>query len=37
MTHAHWDHNQNFDLFPDAPVLIHRLEKKYAHKPHRND
>ena len=37
MTHAHWDHNQNFDLFLDAPVLIHRLERKYAYKPHRND
>ena len=37
MTHAHWDHNQNFDLFYNAPVLIHRLEHKYAHKPHRND
>ena len=37
MTHAHWDHNQNFDLFYNAPVLIHKLEHKYAHKPHKND
>ena len=37
MTHAHWDHNQNFDLFYNAPVLIHRVERQYAHKPHRND
>ena len=37
MTHAHWDHSQNFDLFYHAPVLIHRQERKYAHKPHRND
>ncbi len=37
MTHAHWDHNQNFDLFYNAPVLIHGVERKYAHKPHRND
>ena len=37
MTHAHWDHNQNFDLFPHAPVLVHRLERKYAHRPHHND
>ena len=37
MTHAHWDHNQNFDLFPDAPMLVHKLERKYAHKPHHND
>jgi glyoxylase-like metal-dependent hydrolase (beta-lactamase superfamily II) len=37
MTHAHWDHNQNFDLFYHAPVLVHRLEMKYAHHPHHND
>jgi glyoxylase-like metal-dependent hydrolase (beta-lactamase superfamily II) len=37
MTHAHWDHNQNFDLFPNAPLLIHRWERKYARRPHRND
>ena len=37
MSHAHWDHNQNFDLFYHAPALVHRLEMKYAHKPHHND
>jgi glyoxylase-like metal-dependent hydrolase (beta-lactamase superfamily II) len=37
MSHAHWDHSQNFDLFEDIPMLVHRLERKYAHRPHRND
>jgi N-acyl homoserine lactone hydrolase len=36
VTHAHWDHAQNFDLF-DAPLLIHSHELKYARKPHEND
>ena len=37
MSHAHWDHSQNFDLFDHAPMLVHPLERKYAHKPHHND
>ena len=37
MSHAHWDHSQNFDLFDSAPMLLHPLERKYAHRPHRND
>jgi glyoxylase-like metal-dependent hydrolase (beta-lactamase superfamily II) len=37
MTHAHWDHAQNFDLFPNAPMLLHPKERKYAQKPHVND
>jgi len=36
VTHAHWDHAQNYDLF-DAPLLIHTHELKYARKPHDND
>ena len=36
-THAHWDHVQNLDLFYDAPMLIHPLERRYAQAPHRND
>lgn len=36
VTHAHWDHAQNFDLF-EAPLLIHTHELKYARKPHDND
>ena len=37
MSHAHWDHNQNFDLFEHAPLLMHSWERKYARRPHRND
>ena len=37
MTHAHWDHAQNFDIFPDAPMLLHAKERAYAQQPHRND
>lgn len=37
MSHAHWDHNQNFDVFPQAPLVLHPWERKYARKPHRND
>ena len=37
MTHAHWDHAQNFDLFPDTPMLLHGKERAYAQQPHRND
>ena len=37
MTHAHWDHVQNFDRFPQAPLLIHPRERGYASAPHEND
>ena len=37
MTHAHWDHVQNFDAFPDVPMAIHAHERKYASEPHVND
>ena len=37
MTHAHWDHVQNFDAFPDVPMAIHPHERKYASEPHVND
>ena len=37
MTHAHWDHVQNFDLFSGAPVLLHPVEHAYAAAPHAND
>lgn len=36
LSHAHWDHVQNIDLFP-APVLVHPLERRYARDPHVND
>ena len=37
LSHAHWDHVQNADVFDHAPVLIHRDELRYAHRPHHND
>ena len=37
MSHAHWDHSQNYDLFTHAPMLVHPHERKYAHHPHAND
>ncbi len=36
LSHAHWDHIQNIDLFP-APVLVHPIERRYAADPHVND
>lgn len=33
ITHAHWDHLQNSDLFTAATTLIHPDERKYAHSP----
>lgn len=37
LTHAHWDHAQNFDHFVEAPVLLHTRERRYANSPHKND
>lgn len=37
LSHAHWDHIQNCDVFDHAPMLVHRDERRYAQKPHRND
>ena len=37
MTHAHWDHVQNYDVFPNATMLIHEWERKYIRNPHPND
>lgn len=37
LSHAHWDHIQNCDLFDHAPMLVHRDERRYAQRPHRND
>jgi glyoxylase-like metal-dependent hydrolase (beta-lactamase superfamily II) len=37
LTHAHWDHIQNIDVFEHAPLLVHKLERRYAHKPHKHD
>lgn len=37
VSHAHWDHAQNFDAFPNATMLIHPWERRYAGAPHPND
>lgn len=37
LSHAHWDHAQNIDLFPGAPILLHHAERAYALDPHDND
>jgi glyoxylase-like metal-dependent hydrolase (beta-lactamase superfamily II) len=37
LTHAHWDHVQNIDVFDHAPLLVHPDERRYAMDPHRND
>ncbi|WP_329334049.1 MBL fold metallo-hydrolase [Streptomyces sp. NBC_01352] len=37
LTHAHWDHVQNIDLFPQATLILHPDERRYAHTPHAND
>lgn len=37
LSHAHWDHVQNCDLFDHAPMLLHHDERRYAQAPHRND
>jgi glyoxylase-like metal-dependent hydrolase (beta-lactamase superfamily II) len=35
LTHLHWDHAGNCDLFPDATVLVQRDELRYAVAPGR--
>lgn len=37
LTHAHWDHSQNLDLFPNAQILIGRAELEYARSPREGD
>ena len=37
LTHAHWDHMLNVDLFPNAKVLIHPLEREYCKQPRERD
>ncbi|MBI2871775.1 MAG: N-acyl homoserine lactonase family protein [Chloroflexi bacterium] len=37
LTHAHWDHCQNTDIFRNAQVLIHPVELEYARNPQRGD
>jgi N-acyl homoserine lactone hydrolase len=37
LTHAHWDHVQNVDLFDRAVLVVHPRELRYIKTPHRND
>lgn len=37
LSHAHWDHAQNLDLFDASTILLHPDERRYAKAPHRND
>ncbi|WP_424629459.1 N-acyl homoserine lactonase family protein [Bradyrhizobium sp. SYSU BS000235] len=37
LTHLHWDHVENLDLFPQAEVLTPRSEFEYAATPRPND
>jgi glyoxylase-like metal-dependent hydrolase (beta-lactamase superfamily II) len=37
LTHAHWDHMVNIDLFPQARVLIHPVEREYIKHPSEKD
>ncbi|HEX6548058.1 MAG TPA: MBL fold metallo-hydrolase [Candidatus Dormibacteraeota bacterium] len=37
LTHAHWDHIQNLDVFEHAPVYVHRDERRYLKRPHKHD
>jgi N-acyl homoserine lactone hydrolase len=37
VSHTHWDHLQNIDVFPAATVVVHRAELDYAGCPHADD
>ena len=37
LTHMHWDHCQNTDLFRNARILLNPTEMDYAHNPNRHD
>lgn len=37
LTHAHWDHMHNIDVFDHAPVYLHPDERRYAAHPDRAD
>ena len=37
LSHLHWDHAHNVDLFPDARIVVSRREWDYAANPHDND
>ena len=37
LTHSHWDHSQNTDLFPNAEIVIHADELEYTRNPRDGD
>lgn len=37
LSHAHWDHMQNIDLFPEADIFLHPDERRYIRSPHPDD
>jgi N-acyl homoserine lactone hydrolase len=37
LSHLHWDHSLNVDLFPGAEILVSRRELDYARAPHPED
>lgn len=37
VSHTHWDHIQNIDVFPAATVVVHQAELDYAGCPHEKD
>ena len=37
LTHAHWDHLLNADLFEHAEFVVHTDEREYVRQPHPND
>ena len=37
LSHAHWDHSQNVDVFPNARFLINPVELDYSRAPRKGD
>ena len=37
LTHSHWDHSQNTDLFPNAEIVVHADEIEYSRNPRPGD
>lgn len=37
LSHAHWDHAQNLDVFGTTRILMHPDERRYSDAPHPND
>jgi glyoxylase-like metal-dependent hydrolase (beta-lactamase superfamily II) len=33
LSHAHWDHSYNFELFPNVPIYVQKKELQYAVAP----